>query len=153
MKQLKDQAVKTSQNCYRLATYSVVLALHLVNRLRTSSRKICVPPSVFEGLRTLNFVSSDIWPARVETFRRANIAAVGPAQRERCRSLRFPIKFRVSELRCRGNRGACCLKARHYETVQGRTRIRSRGREADQTPVLGSFTNQLRSFVFELYSA
>jgi|SRR5215471_8894226 len=59
VKQLKDQAVKTSQNCYRLATYSVVLGLHLVNRLRTSSRKICVPPSVFEGLRTLNLVSSD----------------------------------------------------------------------------------------------
>ena len=68
VKQLKDQAVNTSQNCYRLATYSVVLRLHLVNRLRTSSRKICVHPSVFEGLRISKNVSSDIWPAHKWRF-------------------------------------------------------------------------------------
>jgi len=108
---------KDSQKCYRLATYLIVLGLHLVNHFRTSSRKICVPPCVSKVYVTLNYVSSyaftTTWPARAWRFfgertsvlegdgefrslRICSAIPVGPAQRKRCKSLRFPIEFRVS---------------------------------------------------------
>ena len=69
---------KDSQKCYRLATYLIVSGLHLVNHFRTSSRKICVPPLRFEGLRYIELciflcIYDNLASARVEILRRANI--------------------------------------------------------------------------------
>ena len=94
------------------ATYSIVLGLHLVNRFRTRSRKICVPPR-FRGVYVHEVLSPDtlrdnLASARVEiplalegdsefrSLRNSSAIPVGPAQSERCKSLRFPIKFRAS---------------------------------------------------------